>query len=191
MSLPLDSVTPEPVLAPFVSPADDVYLPLEERCLGGTAIGDGAAGREVQVWKIAYDGTSVHVGPDGGADQFVQARAGAYTVSLAFDANMALAYAWQSVNGANLYYFDSTLGSYNILTIADATSCRVGVDDTREFLSAASDIIFAYTRGGQLYWRQQRDRYLTERLVGPSGASILHRCAQNTLNRFQFKLGPP
>lgn len=189
--LPLDTITPEPVYAEFRAPWDDPYLPLEERVLGGNAVGDGSAGREVKVWKISYSGGDVHVGPDGGADEFVQTRGGVTTLSLAFDANMAVAYAWQSVNGSSLYYFDSTLGSYNILTIADGTSCRVGVDDTRSFNSASSDVIFAYTRGGQLYWRQQRDRYLTERLVGPSGVSILHRCAQNTLNRLQFKLGPP
>lgn len=190
MSLPLNVITPEPVVADFLAPWDEPYLPMEESVTGGVAIGDGSQGRQVQRWTIFYEGGIVKVAPESGPVQFTRATPDVQTLSLAFDSNMAVAYAWQSPAGSNLYFFNSLIGGYDTLTIGDGTSCRVGVDDPRRFNEAASDVIFAYTRDGELYWRQQRDRYTIERHVGHSAGRVLRRCAPNKLNRLQFLLGP-
>lgn len=188
MSLPLHTITPTPVRAAFVAPLDEPYLPLEEAVLGGTAIGDPSQGRQVQRWTVFYDSGFIKVAPESGAVAFSMAVAGVTTVSLDFDSNMAVAIAYQTASGSHLYYFDSLLGHYNTLDILGATSCRVGVDDKRLFNASASDVIFSYTLDDKLYYREQRDRYTVERLVGPS-IGILLRSGQNVLNRFQWKLG--
>lgn len=188
MSLPLHTITPTPVRAAFVAPLDEPYLPLEEAVLGGTAIGDPSNGRQVQRWTVFYDSGNIKVAPESGAVALTLAVPGVLTVSLDFDANMAVAIAYQTATGAHLYYYDSVLGNYSTFNVLGATSCRVGVDDKRLFNSSASDVIFSYTLDDKLYYREQRDRYLVERLVGPS-IGILLRSGQNTLNRFQWKLG--
>lgn len=190
MSLPLNIITPTPVRSAFVAPLDEPYLPLEEAVLGGTNIGDGSAGRQVKRWSVFYDGTSIKVAPETGVTQFTMVVPGVLTVSLGFDSNMAVTLAYMTVTGAHLYFFDSSLGSYTTLNVPGATSCRAGVDDQRLFNQSQSDVIFSYTLDNKLYWRQQRDRYTVERLVGPfTGDLILLRSGQNTLNRFQWRLG--
>ena len=90
---------------------------------------------------------------------------------------------------SNLYYFDSVNLVFATLTIATGTGCRACIDDPRKFNETNSDVIFAYVRGTNLYYRQQRDRYLTEYTVGavPNGYK-LRRVAANVKNRLQFKL---
>ena len=43
-----------------------------------------------------------------------------------------------------------------------------------------------YTRGGALYWRQQRDRYAVERLVGATTKKVI-RTGLSSANRLQFE----
>lgn len=188
MSIPLHIISPVPVQAEFVAPLDEPYTPLEESVLGGTAVGNGSAGRQVQKWSVFYDGTAIRVASEGGPVEFSLTVPGVLTVSLAFDTNMAVAVAYQTAVGANLHFYNGVLGAYDTMTIVGATSCRAGLDDQRQFNESASDVIFSYTLDDVLYYREQRDRYLVERVVGPS-IGILLRTGQNVLNRFQWKLG--
>lgn len=187
--LPLNVLTPTPVVSAFKPPWDEPYTPLSEASLGGIAIGDPSQGREVQRWTIFYESDTVYIAPADGVPVFSQARPGVFAVSLAFDANMAIAYAWQEENQAGLYFFESVAGDYDTITIPDASSCRVGIDDPRDFNSAASDVIFSYTIDGVLYYRQQRDRYLTQYTAGACGNLQLRRTGPSVNGRFQFLLG--
>ena len=93
------------------------------------------------------------------------------------------------VCAANLYYFDTLTASYTTRNFNDVTSCRVVVDDSRDFYTAAPDVIFGYTRAGNVYWRQQRDRYDTERLIGATSNQLI-KMAPNINRRLQFALLP-
>lgn len=189
MALPLGIITPEPVYAPFLAPLQDwEYDPFQEMVIGGTAIGDGAAGREVQNWVISYASGVIEVSPENGAPQFSLAVEDVLTVSLGFDSNMAVAIAYQTAAGANFYYFSAILNAYTTLTVAGATSCRSSVDDPRLFDSGASDVIFAYVLDEVLYYRQQRDRYTIQYTVGPAAGQTLIKMSFTTLNRMQFEL---
>lgn len=190
MSLPLNIVTTAPVQSDFLPPGDLPYTPLSETVLGGVAIGDGGDGRQIQLWTVTYNGNLIQVTPESGVVAFSLAVAGVLAVSLAFDSNMQVTLAYQTALGSNLYYFDSSLGRFTTLSIADSTSCRVAVDDARAFNNAASDVIFAYTLDGECLYRQQRDRYAIERLIGVlvNPLSILQRVGVNSGNRLQFKL---
>jgi hypothetical protein len=187
--IPLNLITPAPIKSDFRPPYDDPYTPLEQRVLGGTALGNGANGREVQQWNVFYEAGVIKVAPESGTIAFSMTVDGVLTVSLAFDSNMQVAIAYTKADGSYLYYYDSIGGMFTTMFIGGSDSCRVVTDDPRNVTSAASDVIFTYELDGVVYWRMQRERYLTPRVVGPSQGLTILRCAPSALNRLQWELG--
>ncbi len=187
MSIPGNTVTAVPDPSQFIFPYSNAYYPLQMKCLGGTAIGDVSAGRDTQVWVVEYNSPTINVFRNGQAPSFTLSVSGIEVISLAFDNNMGVTLAWQIGTESSIYYFDSTSSSYITKTYTGTSSCRVCVDDERQFNSASSDVIFAYTKAGNLYWRQQRDRYDTERLIGAT-TKKLYRMGPNVQRRLQFEL---
>ncbi len=185
--IPSNSFTPTPLVSPFQYPYSDPYLPLSQNVLGGIAIGDASAGRQVRVWNVSYDGVNINVKPADDVVVFSLTTPGVLTVSLAFDNNMGLVIAWTTSTGANLYYYDTLTLQYVTRFFINISSCRVCIDDANDFYSAESDVIFSYTLSNNLYWRQQRDRYDIERLIGATTNTLI-RAAPNTGNRLQFEL---
>jgi hypothetical protein len=155
--------------------------------MGGVAISDPSQGRQVKVWNISYDGTNINVKPSDGPVAFSLTASPVTSVSLAFDNNMGLVIAWTTGTGANLYYFDTLTSQYITRNFSGISSCRVCVDDARDFYQASSDVMFSYTLSGNLYWRQQRDRYDIQYLIGAT-TKMLIRAAPNIGNRLQFEL---
>lgn len=185
--IPSNAFTVAPVFSAFSPPYDRTFHSWSQTVLGGIAIGNGSTGRQVQNWTMAYDGVTIRIGPEGSAATFSYAVSAASNVSLAFDANMAVVLCWMTGTGANLYYYDTVSLAYAYRSFAGYTSCRVAVDDARLVATANSDVIFAYTRAGMLYYRQQRDRYNTEYTIGTT-TKKLKQMAPNIGNRLQFEL---
>jgi len=186
--IPANTFTPTPVVSNFQSPYDQPYNPLLQNVLGGVAIGNPSQGRQLKIWTVAYNGVSITVKPIDGPIAFTLLAADVQTVSLAFDNNMGLVIAWKLLTGgANLYYYDTLTSQYIIRFFPGITSCRVCVDDARDFYTTQSDVIFSYTLNNNLYWRQQRDRYDDEYLIGPT-EKRLRKAAPNIGNRLQFQL---
>ena len=186
--IPLNTFTPTPIISNFQAPYDLPYNPLSQDVLGGIAIGNPSQGRQYKIWTVSYNGAAIDVKPVDGPIAFSLLAANVETVSLAFDNNMGLVIAWKlTTGGANLYYFDTLTSQYITRFFAGVLSCRVVVDDARDFYTASSDVIFGYTLGGNLYWRQQRDRYDNQYLVGPT-TKFLRKMAPNVGNRLQFQL---
>jgi hypothetical protein len=176
--------TPTPIVSAFLPPKDEPYQPLTSKSRGGIALNDASQGRDYQNWVVSYNGTNILVAPQGGSTVFTLTVAGVLSVSLAFDNNMNPVIAWMDSVGAKLYWYNNT----NFVTTPfSATSCRVTIDDVRDFYNANSDVIFAYTYGTNLYWRQQRDQYATEYTVG-STTGLLQKVGLSELNRLQFQL---
>lgn len=186
--IPGNSFTPVPVVSPFTFPDNLPYSPLSDTVMGGVALNNGSQGRMVQLWTAWYDGAQIRVQPTSGSVVFSLPVAGVLTLSLAFDQSMALALAYQTAAGSNLYYFNTLTSSYTTLTLPGTTSCRACVDNPANFYAGSSDIIFAYTAGGNLSYRQQRDRYTIEYPIGATGTKKLNRMGLNTGNRLQFEL---
>ena len=191
MSVPQNTWLPgTTVYAPFLPPIDDpIYDPLSMRATGGTDLGDGANGREVQFWGCSYDGANINVVPEVSGSSFALPVADVLSCCLAFDTNMAVAICYTKADGGYLYFFNSLTSSFQTMFIAGVTSCRVAVDKTTEFFNAQSDVIFAYVDDvGMIRWRQQRDRYAIEYTVGAASAGkVMTRLGPTTDNRLQIQ----
>lgn len=184
MAIPGNAITPTPIVTAFLAPADEPYTPLYQKVWGGTAIGNGTAGRLVQYWEVYYETGSIRVRPVGGAEAFSLPVAGVTSCSLAFDQNMGIVLAWQTAAGSTIYFYGPG-GAFTTLEVAGTTSCRIAVDDLRAESAALSDIIFAYTLNNTLYWRQQRENYTVVRTVGAT-TGILQKLGMNAGTRLQF-----
>ena len=185
--IPTNTLTTAAIYAPYGPPEDAPYDPFRHVVRGGVALGDPSQGRNSQNWEVTYSAGTIWVGRVGQASVFSLVVAGVLSVSLAFDNNMQVAVGYMNSSGANLYYFNSLSSSYQTFTVSGATSCKVCVDDNRGFADATSDVIFAYTLAGVLYWTQQRDRYATPRVVGNT-VRRLERLGLSKGARLQFGL---
>lgn len=189
--IPGNTISTTPIVGNFEYPNTLPYSRLSQTVMGGIALGDASQGRLYQTWIVTLTGTTITVAPTatGIAELTFTATdvLPTSTVTLAFDTNMGVALAWTTAAGAKLYFFDSTTSAYATVDYPGVTSCRLAVDDARSFYSSNSDIVFGYVRAGNLYWRQQRDRYQTERFVGATNKSLI-RLGRSVANRLQFEL---
>ena len=193
MALPQNTIGATLMQAPFLSP--DILDTGNSQSLesGGVAISDPSQGRLVQTWRayITGGGTGISVEPFIAATPttvLVSGATGITSVSLAFDSNMAATICYMESGTLKLRWFNSLTSAIQTDSYTGATSGRVSADDKRQSQEGASDVIFAYTLSGTLYWRQQRDRYLTAYTAGTSGALKLRRIGMHNALRFQFEL---
>src|SRR5690606_8212638 len=192
LMLPNGVLSTVPVPAAFRPPHDRVKERLIDYELGGRAIQDSSEGLEVKVWTAEADEQtgSIMLSAPGVTPVEVLVVPGVQEISLTFDQNMQPALAYLTADGAFLYWFDTTLPGFTTLALpAGSHSPRITLDDKRATQTANSDIILAYMRGGALYYRQQRDRFLIEyELANGLHGAELDQIGMNTLNRLQFRL---
>jgi len=160
------------------------------RCRGGANIGDGSLGRDVQNWAVEYQAGLIKVMDATGLVQYAILATGVLGVSLAFDQNMSPCIAYMKADGARLYYYDSVLPGYTTLFFAGYDSCRLAVDKLDSFFEGQSDVMLAYTVGGQAYFRQQRDRFNIQYPIGPAPHPVM-RFGPSIENRLQLQLLTP
>ena len=185
--IPGNGITPAPIVGGFSFPLSEEYTPLVQRVWGGLALGDASQGRLVKLWEVRAIDDELRVSPSGEAPVLSLSAPGVLSASLAFDAAMRAVVAWTTAQGAYLYYYDAVTLDYVNRFFPGVTSARVAVDDPRPFYTASSDVIFAYTSGEMLYWRQQRDRYDEERVLGPTPGTLI-KVGLSTINRLQFEI---
>ena len=161
---------------------------------GGIAIQDPSEGLLYQRWRARL----FNAGKDDAfvmldareVPEFVWLTVPRMTeISFSFDANMQPIVAFVADDQAYLSWYDSALPGYTTTALAaDVETPRVTCDDKR-FLGSQSyqrsDVILAYTRGGDLYYRQQRERYTVERLL-KTGVTPLIKIGFNRQLRLQF-----
>ncbi len=190
MALPQNIVSSPGVPGEFLVPDNAPYDPFLDFEMGGTELGDANAGRLVKSWTTFMEGTDVYVAPSADlADKtLVVSGTGITTIALAFDSNMNVTLAYMQDGTLKLYWYDLAENDYVITEYAGATSGRVSTDEKRQGLESISDVIFAYTRANNLYYRQQRDRYTIERLLGSAPGGTLLRMGMNQYNRMQFEV---
>ena len=160
--------------------------------LGGVGLGNAGQGLSFQLWTAVAKPTYVELkAPNQVEPIVVLSQPDITELTLAFDQNMNITLAYVQYGQAKLYWFDTFISSYTITLVGDgAISPRVTLDDKRELRTASSDVILAYVRNDNLYFRMQRERYLSERLLKLNVAGRLVQMGANTKNRLQWKIKP-
>ena len=179
--------TDRPAYSKFLAPYNEPYTPFSQNILGGTALNHGEDGRMVKIWNISYTDGIMRLKPEDGDVVWARGEPGIKSISCAFDNNMSQVIAWRKETGCGLYYYDTIAQQFAVTEFPDATGCRVCVDDPRDSYNAQSDVMFIYTAGNRLYYRQQRDRYKIEYFIGNTNR-VLKRAGPNQGYRLQIEL---
>ncbi len=190
--IPDDVLSTTAVPGAFLFPRNIPRTPLVEYEYGGLDIQDGTRGLRVKVWKGEYIGSDIVLSAEGVPPTTVLTVAGVDNFQFTFDRNMNPFVTYQLTNGtARFYWFDSLVSGFVTTTLPNGTVTPMCThDDNRDLETNTSDIILTYCRGGNLYYREQRERYQTEHLLQTGGANGLIQVGLNRFLRFQWQLLP-
>lgn len=180
-----------PQAAAFEEAQGERGVPLVDVELGGVALNDSSAGLKVKLWTLRYEAGDFIVSADGVPDTVLFSAPDVTQLALAFDQNMAPFVAYMEAGQPRFRWYDARVTGYVVVDLpADCVDLRACMDDKRLNQRAASDIILAYLRGTNLYYRQQRDRFAVEHLLASNLNARLLAIGMNTANRLQFQLRP-
>lgn len=156
---------------------------------GGTNLNDPDDGLMVKIWTLRYNRhtSELSVSAEGSPTTVLFSRPNITEVALAFDQNMNPFVAFVQAGVSKFWWYDPTLPGmrFEESLIATAITPRCSLDDKRSTQFGNSDILLCYVRAGNLYYRQQRDRYLTEYLL-KTGVQALVDVGMNNKLRFQW-----
>lgn len=130
---------------------------------GGIAFNDPSQGLLYQRWRAKIVGDDIVFDSPAVTPVVVFTRPGITEISFTFDQNMRPVIAFFAGGRGYLRWYDTAVGNQVVTPLAeDVITPRVTLDDKRATQSGISDIILAYKRGNNLYYRQQRDRFTIE-----------------------------
>jgi hypothetical protein len=161
--------------------------------MGGVALNDPSQGMLVKVWTLTLDGDDVVVSAADVSPVVLFTQSGITELSLAFDQNMRPTVAFVAGGQATIWWFDSVEGDQVFTNLPSGSlNPRVTLDDKRamQIQAGVTDVILAYIRSNNLYFRAQRDRYLIEYLLAAGVNRTLRKVAMNDKLRLQFEMGP-
>jgi hypothetical protein len=176
--------------AAFLPPRNAPPQQLIDYEMGGAGISDPSRGLMVKAWRMRWIEGDFIIDAQGTPAQTVYSRAGVTEFSFTFDQNMKVFLTFVDATGAYYYWYDATIPGYTLVALASGIiTPKCSLDDKRLNQVSISDIILAYIRSGNLYYRQQRDRFGTERLLKAGVGGYLRRIGMNEILRFQFDIG--
>lgn len=194
MALPLNELSSQSVPARFSGARSGATSKTVDYEDGGVAIQDPSSGLLYQRWRARLFNS-------GKEDSYVMLDAREIDefvwltvpfmdeISFTFDANMNPTVAYVVGGSAYLNWYDGLSADYVTTELpAGIVTPRVSLDDKRYYASnrfQLSDVILAYVLDGNLYYRQQRDRYTIERLL-KTGVTPLIKIGFNRGLRLQF-----
>lgn len=168
--------------------------------VAGRALYDGTQGLNVRQWTCRAvsreDGAAVvwdvQISSGSGWQTMFTRPTQVTEVSFAFDVNMYpfIAFADAGGNDVWFWWFDSSDSTQKFTQLPDGSkSPRCCIDEKRPGQTDITDVIFAYIRGGSLYFRMLRERYQTEHLLKSGlGVDAELVCVQmNDKMRLQFQ----
>lgn len=166
---------------------------------GGIALQDPSKGLRYQIWCGWWDEndlTAYLADDDGnGTPVPIFTESNVIEFAFTFDQNMRWAAAVRTVGDTLKFrWYDTAAEAYVITTYTGISSVRLALDDKRDMQVqfGVTDMILTYVTGGQVCWRIQRDRFLTQ-YVHPgfsvSGAQRISHFGMNTKNRLQWRIG--
>lgn len=175
MSLPDNVASSTPVVSAPLVPDFTARLDLlVDYELGGVALSDPSQGLEVRQWRVAVVGADVCVSPhpEGSPRTALFPAEDVTELALAFDQLMHPTIAFVQAGVTKLYWYDSLAAAQVTTSFPGAYSPMLCHDDKRaaQVVAGVTDVLFFYLLGGNLCYRQQRDRFTVERVLGPLGA---------------------
>ena len=192
--LPDDRLPTSTVVSPFLGSRALPISKIVDYEDGGAGINDASQGLLFQRWRALL------LNP-GQPDSYVQLDApsaeaftlvslpGLTEISISFDQLMRPTLAYVQNDVAYLRWYDSAAADYVTDEVGTGIiTPRVSLDDKRFIASNGyqnNDVILAYIKDGDLYYRQQRERYTVERLL-KTGVKPLIKIGFNRGLRFQW-----
>lgn len=169
------------------------YIDYED---GGIALNDPSEGLLYQIWtaritrNVTTGNDEIWVAAEHVDPVLFRAAVGITEVSIAFDRNMQLHVAYVEGGESFLRWYDTTVPGFVTTNYGSTViTPRITHDDKRQLQTANSDIILAYIKSGDLYYRQQRDRFDTEYLLQADiNSPGLIKIGMNKQLRLQFLL---
>lgn len=176
--------------AQFLSPDDRPYNKAIDYEFGGAALRDPSQGLLVKVWTYRLVGDSavtVEASDVAASTLFTRAGGGITEISGCFDQNMNPCVTFMQNGQLWLWWFDTFVVA-QVFTSFDGAQPKVCMDDKRQTQGAVNDMILAYVRNGDLFFRAQRDRFGIEYplFVGLDPDLTLTKIGMNKVNRVQF-----
>lgn len=196
MALPNDALSVVPVPSALLTPDDRLRSSLLPATLltdyeqGGIGLSDSSQGLRVQSWMAYLDGNTIYCVPEaGGTPTAILTDTGITELSLGFTQSMDVVLAYVASGVTKLYWYDSSIPGQTTTIFAGTTSPFLSLDDKRPEEVAASDVLFFYVRNGVLYYREQRERYQTERSLAtlPVGVSRIVNAGMGRNLRVQIQ----
>ena len=184
------ATTPSP--AEFINAgAIDTSSRLVDHEDGPVALQDTSQGLLYQVWTAKVIGYDIWLSAPNYPAQVLASGESISDVSIAFSQNAQLHYVWVDKEVTYLRWWDGAASQYTVTSYGDTMRTpKVTLDDHRPQQTGQSDVIFAYVKKSDngLYFRQQRDRFLTEHLLDAGPFISIERMYFNTGNALQFLL---
>lgn len=186
----------EPRPGPFIGPRNSPDIgPLLDREHGGVALQDPSEGLVARSWLGTASDTQIQISTQGVAPTVVVTDVDITEFSFTFDQNMNVVVSYVAGGVAKLNWFDVTVPAQVTTPFGALDSPKVSLDDKHPLANDTSDVIFSYVRDGSLYYRQQRERYLTERLICTAGellnlgiaSPLLRKTGMGKTQRFQWE----
>lgn len=179
----------EPVRASFMEAVGRRTRPLESYAMGGDDLGVSSSGDlNIRQWKAEYLEPDVVVTSEGKEPVTLFSRPGITHISFCFDQAMRPYVAFVQGGVAWFWWFNTETNTQEFQQLdADVVTPYVVLDDKRQITRSDSDVILSYMRGGNLYCRVQRERFLTENLLFTNVGGTLTGVGLNTSYRLQWR----
>lgn len=162
--LPDELFSSQIIEAPFIGGRALPVRGITDYEFGGIALNDPSEGLQYQIWRarILERNKEIVLDAEETSEFTIIQGTNITEVSLTFDSNMNPAIAYVEDGTPRFYWFDTLAGMQVTTDYPGIITPRVSLDDKRPMQSAIRDVIFTYLRDGQVYYRQQRDRYTIE-----------------------------
>lgn len=191
--LPDNVLSTQTIVGPLTLPNKEPSLTTSNEW-GGVALNNPTQGLLVKIWSIEATETGINIFAPGVPATELIPGTNISECSLAFDQNMRPTITYVQAGQPKLYWYDSLVEHEVITDLAPGVfSPCVTLDDHRATQLNTSDIILAYIRDGNLYFRAQRDRYGIEYLLYEDlntlviAPRLMYIC-MNNVSRVQFQI---
>lgn len=193
--IPGESLNLQAPIAEFLVPDDQPYILSIDYEQGSLALNDPTGGLQQATWQAYAEQKDIYVRklPDGEPVKLLTSSEFITELSFTFDSNMRFQVVYGETDLVKFYWYDTAISQFVTTEYAGIRSPRLCLDDKRGLEAAARDILFFYIKPGDpetLCYRQQRDRYLTERTLAELPINILRlgRTGMAKSNRVQVEI---